>query len=150
MKVYKKENLDIEAFKKIATSISYQLKVGDIVCLHGNLGAGKTQFAKSLISNITNFKEENVQSPTFNIVQTYKLKNDEGEIWHFDLYRLKDPEELIEIGLEEALDRAISIIEWPEIASEYLPEDKIDVIIEFSKEKNKRNIEIKSSKWLKL
>ena len=150
MKKYEFKSLDIEAFKDLFKAISHSLNQGDVVCLYGNLGAGKTQAAKYMISNLIDIDDEAVSSPTFNIVQTYKSSENTIEIWHFDLYRVQNVEELVEIGVEEAFENAISIIEWPEIAEVYLPENRINIFLHFSSEQDKRDIEIASYKWLKL
>lgn len=88
-----------------------------IICLTGDLGAGKTEFARAFI-NYALKKGTKVTSPTYNIVQIYELGKQ--KLYHFDLYRLESAEELYEIGFEEALDGGICLIEWPEIAQEIL------------------------------
>lgn len=84
-----------------------------IICLEGDLGAGKTEFARALI-NYAAKKETKVSSPTYNIVQIYELEG--NKIYHFDLYRLESEDELPEIGLDDALNDGICLIEWPQIA----------------------------------
>ena len=92
--------------KKIGKSLSKFLKIEDVVCFNGILGAGKTFLCKAIINNITKIKE--VTSPTFNIVQTYPLyiEND-NEIWHCDFYRLDSYEEVQEIGVFEDLKKKL-------------------------------------------
>jgi tRNA threonylcarbamoyl adenosine modification protein YjeE len=97
--------------------ISYGKK---IICLSGNLGAGKTTLAGMIVRKILNDPDLNVKSPTFNIVQIY------DNVHHYDLYRLKNLEEALEIGIEESFENATSIIEWPEIIFPILP--KADVL----------------------
>lgn len=98
-----------------------------VIGLVGTLGAGKTFFAKHFINFLCDEKTE-ILSPTFNLVCSYDTKK--GEIFHFDLYRLKNVQELENIGFFDALREGICLIEWPEIAQEFLP-------------KNHRKIEIK-------
>lgn len=99
--------------KYIAGKLAIKCKAGDCILLKGDLGAGKTTFARGFIQALTT-QEEEVLSPTFSIVQSYKTK-EHGEVWHFDLYRLKSSDELQEIGFEDALAGGISLVEWPEL-----------------------------------
>lgn len=110
-----------------AQNLAPMLLPGDIVCLHGNLGVGKSVFARALIRALTKNPAQDVPSPTFTLVQTYD--SPAGEIWHFDLYRLKNPEEVYELGWEDALSGAISIIEWPERLGPLLPAARTDIHI---------------------
>ncbi|WP_298325966.1 tRNA (adenosine(37)-N6)-threonylcarbamoyltransferase complex ATPase subunit type 1 TsaE [Asticcacaulis sp.] len=91
--------------------LATQLKVGDVVYLLGELGAGKSTLARGLIRGLTT-PDEDVPSPTFTIVQTYEGRD--FNIAHFDLYRLTDPEEVHEIGLFELADTHLCLIEWPQ------------------------------------
>lgn len=100
------------------------LQSGEAICLSGGLGAGKSCLARALIRALTSPGEE-APSPTFTLVQTYA--GPEFEIAHFDLYRLEDPEEAWEIGLEEALDHGAALIEWPERLEGRLPADRLDL-----------------------
>lgn len=88
-----------------------------ILLLKGNLGAGKTTFSQVLVKKLGS--DDEVSSPTYSIVNEYKAP--EGKIFHFDLYRMNDLEEIYDIGIEEYLDSGLlSIIEWPEIYEEEL------------------------------
>lgn len=120
---------------KFAARLVPSLKVGDVIELRGDLGAGKTTLAKSVIRILAGTDTE-VTSPTFNLVQLYDTPL--FTIWHFDLYRLKSPHELVEIGLDEALDSGVSLIEWPEIASHLLPKERL--VINLSCGKNDERI----------
>ena len=104
--------------------------------LYGDLGAGKTTFSKYLIQSL-NPKIKDVTSPTFNIIQTYP--SDISEIWHVDCYRLKSKEEAYELGLQEAIGQFITIIEWPEIIEDLLPDNAVRIYFKF--EDGKRIIE---------
>lgn len=100
--------------QKFAASIAALVGAGDVLLLEGDLGAGKTAFARALISKrlaLANAPAEDIPSPTFTLVQTYVAG--ELEIWHADLYRLTDPSEAFELGLEEAYSSALCLIEWP-------------------------------------
>jgi tRNA threonylcarbamoyladenosine biosynthesis protein TsaE len=91
------------------------------VFLFGGLGAGKTAFAKFFIRNLLLNKEHEVISPTFNIVQIYETTK--GDVWHADLYRLKNSCEIEELGLLEAMQENICLIEWPELILPFVKED---------------------------
>jgi len=103
---------------------------GDVLALHGPLGAGKTTLARGFISARTQITED-VVSPTFTLVQVYNADDDDvgAPIWHFDLYRLKGPEEVLELGWEEALSGGISIVEWPDRLGGLLPAGRLDVVL---------------------
>ncbi len=111
---------------------------GDIYTLQGLMGAGKSEFARAFIRKLMG-SDIDVPSPTFTLVQTYE--SDKGLIWHFDLYRLEDEEEIYEIGWEEALSDGILLIEWPERLGSLMPKVKKAIQIE-SLDENKRKITI--------
>ena len=114
----------------------------DVIALAGDLGAGKTVFAKAFIRSLTN-ENEDVPSPTFTLVQTYDAQQDEQPltIWHFDLYRLKSPEEIYETGFEEALSEGVSLIEWAERAENLLPRNRLTIRLEMpAGQPDKRNV----------
>ena len=107
----------------LAARLAPLLRAGDVVALRGELGAGKTFFARAVIQALGG--PEEVPSPTFTLVQTYDLAP--APVWHFDLYRLARPEDAWELGLEEAMSEAISLIEWPERLGPLLPEVRLDI-----------------------
>lgn len=119
---------DIRATNELGAAIARLLHAGDIVALHGDLGAGKTTLARALITALGYAGE--VPSPTFTLVQTYDLSP--AAVWHFDLYRIDDPEEIIELGMEEAQADAISLIEWPERMDAQLPPDRLDIVLSYT------------------
>jgi len=107
--------------------LARRLQPGDVVLLKGNLGAGKTTFARGLIKQLT--KGAEVPSPTFTLVQTYHTEA--FEIWHFDLYRLQDESEIWELGIEEALEDGVCLIEWPQNIAGLLNGTELEVTLRF-------------------
>lgn len=105
-------------------------RAGDVIALHGDLAAGKTTLARSLVRFFAG-SDTDVPSPTFTLVQTYETPT--LEIWHFDLYRLEMPEEAGELGLSEAVD-GLALIEWPQRLGALLPQTRLDVRLDFSGE----------------
>jgi len=110
-------NLDLEGLKNFCKDVSLNLKKGDIICLSGELGSGKTTFARNLINSIFEKnklqKPGSIKSPSFPILITYELNN--FEIYHYDLYRISKNSELDEINIFEELNNSITLIEWPDI-----------------------------------
>jgi tRNA threonylcarbamoyladenosine biosynthesis protein TsaE len=102
---------DEAATAALAGRIAPFLRASDTILLEGDIGAGKTTFARALIRARLG-REEDVPSPTFTLVQTYE--DPEAEIWHCDLYRLTSPDEILELGLDAAFDGGICLIEWPD------------------------------------
>ncbi len=134
---------DIARTADIAGQLSYLSEKGEVIELVGDLGAGKTTFARYFINSLCG-SDQQVTSPTFNIVQIYDAVN--FPIWHFDLYRLKDASELEEIGLYQAFDEALCLIEWPEIIDDILPEDRL--LVKIHLENDKRNVVLEGfGKW---
>lgn len=114
-------NLTLEspgATCRLAQALALRLQPGDTLLLSGGLGAGKTHFARCLIQALL-LRPEDVPSPTFTLVQTYDGAT--GEVWHADLYRLADTAEIAELGLAEAFETAICIVEWPDRLGRDLP-----------------------------
>jgi tRNA threonylcarbamoyladenosine biosynthesis protein TsaE len=109
-----------------AKSCANSAKNGDIFTLQGPMGAGKSEFARGFIRDLMG-EDIDVPSPTFTLVQTYETPK--GLIWHFDLYRLKNADEIYEIGWEEALSDGILLVEWPERLGSLLPMDRKEIII---------------------
>lgn len=111
-----------EATTRFAEDVSLAIRQGDCLCLSGDLGAGKSTFARALIRAIADDPELEAPSPTFTLVQSYRLRL---PVSHMDLYRLGSPEELDELGLDDALAEGAALVEWPEKALELLPDDRI-------------------------
>jgi tRNA threonylcarbamoyladenosine biosynthesis protein TsaE len=119
---------DEAATAALAARISALVAPGDIIALKGDLGAGKTSFARAFIRARCDMHEE-VPSPTFTLVQIYQA--DALAIWHFDLYRLNRAEEAWELGIEEAFASGVSLIEWPELLESLLPQRRLGITLDF-------------------
>lgn len=115
------------ALVRLAEEIAFALMPGDVLALEGDLGAGKTTFARALIRALSGGLQTEVPSPTFTLVQTYETAR--FDIAHFDLYRLADPHELLELGLDLALKRGVAVIEWPSRAADLLPAERITLTL---------------------
>jgi tRNA threonylcarbamoyladenosine biosynthesis protein TsaE len=118
---------DQTATERLGRSVAARLGLGEAVCLYGPLGAGKSTLARALVRALAG-KDEEVPSPTFTLVQTYDGPH--FPLAHFDLYRLKSPDEAYEIGLDEALESGAVVIEWPERLGDALPIDRLDIRLE--------------------
>lgn len=106
----------------LAIRFGAYLQPGDTLLLQGNVGAGKSLFARALIQSLQT-NPEDVPSPTFTLVQTYETSA--GDIWHCDLYRLSDPDEAFELGLVDAMENDICLIEWPDRLGDLAPKDAL-------------------------
>jgi len=104
---------------------------GDCFLLRGQIGAGKSALARAFIRALLGPDVE-VPSPTFTLVQTYD--HGDVEIWHADLYRLSDPQEAVELGLTDAIDNQICLIEWPELLGDMTPDDALDIQLDVTKD----------------
>ena len=134
---------------KISNQIKKILLPGDTIFLYGQIGVGKTTFARLLINGFENekkLKKSEILSPTFNIVFEYEIK--EFTIKHFDLYRLKNSNDIKNVGLFENLEQSITLIEWPELIINK-PENRFDLFFEYAEEYNKRSLIIKTNGRLK-
>ena len=109
---------------RIAQALGRGLTTGDVLLLEGDVGAGKTHFARCLIQSRLAAPED-VPSPSYTLVQTYPVSG--AEIWHADLYRLSDLSEVEELGLMQAFDEAICLVEWPDRLGELAPEQALFV-----------------------
>ncbi len=111
----------------VAKDFAAELGPRDIVLIRGQLGMGKSVFSRGVVRALMRDETLDVPSPTFTLVQTYN--SPKGEIFHFDLYRLKDPEEVYEIGWEDALGHGIVLVEWPERLLDLTPKSAISVTL---------------------
>ena len=119
----------------IARKVASLLRPCDIVLLRGDLGTGKSTFARALIQALCG-KNTEVPSPTFTLVQTYETPA--FILRHFDLYRLKHPEEVYELGIEEAYAHGVSLIEWPERLGAILPKEALEIEFSYGSHENER------------
>jgi tRNA threonylcarbamoyladenosine biosynthesis protein TsaE len=118
---------DEAATAALGARLGAAARAGDVIALVGDLGAGKTTLARALIQHLIG-PETEAPSPTFTLVQTYP--GPDFPIWHFDLYRLNEPGEARELGLEEAVD-GLALIEWPERLGRDLPMARLEVRLSF-------------------
>lgn len=112
---------------RLARSLAPHLQGGDIILLEGSIGAGKSFFARALILSLLETPED-IPSPTFTLVQTYNAPK--FEVWHCDLYRLTSPYEAQELGLEDAFDTALCLVEWPDRLGDLAPKDALLLTLE--------------------
>lgn len=115
---------DEAATRDLARALAQIVHPGDVIALYGDLGAGKTSFARGFIRGFLG-QDVEVPSPTFTLVQIYEGAR--GTIWHIDAYRLKHPDEVWELGIEDALLDGILLIEWPERLGPHLPKRRLDL-----------------------
>jgi len=115
----------LAATQALGRRIAAHLKTGDAVTLEGDLGAGKTTLARAILEGLG--VREDVPSPTFTLVQHYETPK--LAVRHYDFYRIENPRELDELGLDEALDQGAALIEWPERARERIPADALHIFL---------------------
>lgn len=116
--------LSADETASLALRLGARLGVGDCLLLSGGIGAGKTHFARALIQSLLDVPED-IPSPTYTLVQTYMRQG--VEIWHADLYRLNGPDEIEELGLADAMQEAITLIEWPDRLGPYTPDNALRI-----------------------
>jgi len=118
------------------------LEAGDILLFEGEIGAGKTHFCRCLIQSLLR-EPEDVPSPTFTLIQTYEAP--EFEIWHADLYRLTSPDEVIELGLIDAFEDALCLVEWPDRLAELWPQNALTLSLKMTKVLGERNLTLRAN-----
>lgn len=120
------------------------LRPSDVILLEGSVGAGKTHFARALIQSLL-AEPEDVPSPTFTLVQEYETPN--GTVWHADLYRISAQSEVDELGLIEAFDQAICLVEWPDRLGSMTPRDALTVTLAQDGEGRRATLTWNDRKW---
>lgn len=128
---------------QIAAAFAGSLEGPALLCLHGTLGMGKSVFARALIRTLCRDETLEVPSPTFTLVQTYETET--APLYHFDLYRLEQPDDIYELGWEDALYEGITLIEWPERIQNLLPRRRTDITFRQGDGENSRLIDIKEN-----
>jgi tRNA threonylcarbamoyladenosine biosynthesis protein TsaE len=126
-----------QATEALGATLAARLKRGDVVGLKGDLGAGKTTLARAIIRAAAADPDLIVPSPTFTLVEVYDTPR--GSFWHFDLYRLDDPQQVYELGWEEALAEGVVLLEWPERLGRLLPQH-LSVTLELANDDGRRAI----------
>ena len=132
----------LEDTQSFSQKISQIINEGDIIFLYGEIGVGKTTFVRFFINhleNVNKIKNTDILSPTFNIVYDYNIGA--LKIYHYDLYRIKNCEDILQLGIFEASNNHIKIIEWPELIKPK-PKDRIDILFSYSKLMNSREVKI--------
>ena len=136
---------DTENLSKKFTKI---IKSGDVIFLYGEIGTGKTTFVRFLINHLeveNQIKKSDILSPTFNIVYDYQIGK--KNIHHYDLYRLKNYKDILELGMFDNSKEHIKIIEWPELI-EIKPKDRIDLLFKYTEIEDIRQVKITGfGKW---
>jgi len=132
----------LEDTQNFSKNISKIISAGDIIFLYGEIGVGKTTFVRFFINHLeveNGMKKSDILSPTFNIAYDYDIG--EIKVYHYDLFRLKNYKDILELGMFETSKDHIKIIEWPELI-ELKPKDRIDILFQYSKLKNSRKVEV--------
>ena len=134
--------------KNLSKKISEIINMGDVIFLYGEIGVGKTTFVRFFINHLeveNGIKKSDILSPTFNIAYDYDIGK--IKVYHYDLFRLKNYKDILELGMFETSKDHIKIIEWPELI-ELKPKDRIDILFQYSKLKNSRKVEVVGfGKW---
>jgi tRNA threonylcarbamoyladenosine biosynthesis protein TsaE len=130
-----------------AAAMAHHVSPGDTILLKGSVGAGKTTFARAFIQSIL-IEPEDVPSPTFTLVQTYETRR--GTLWHSDLYRLSSVFELEELGLAEAFQSAICLVEWPDILASDSPQNALTLAFEVAEDKRRVSTTYSDPKWAEI
>jgi tRNA threonylcarbamoyladenosine biosynthesis protein TsaE len=132
----------IKATKNFSNKISKNVRNGDTILLYGEIGVGKTTFVRFLINHLeikNGLKKSNILSPTFNIVYDYNIGK--TQIEHYDLFRLKNYKDILELGIFENIKSNIKIIEWPELIKRK-PKNRIEILFKYSNLVNSREVKI--------
>ena len=142
------EFASVEDTQNFSKKISKIIKPGDIIFLYGEIGVGKTTFVRFLINHLeveNKILKSDILSPTFNIVYDYDIGK--IKILHYDLYRLKNYNDILELGMFENSTKNIIIVEWPELIKPK-PKDRIDILFQYLKSENSRKVKaVGFGKW---
>ena len=134
--------------QNLSKKISKILKNGDVIFLYGEIGVGKTTFVRFLINHLeveNGIQKSDILSPTFNIAYDYDIGK--TKVYHYDLYRLRNNNDILELGMFESLKNHIKIIEWPDLIKNK-PNDRIEFFFKYSNLMNSRKVEIMGfGKW---
>jgi len=134
--------------KNLSKKISKIIKAGDVIFLYGEIGVGKTTFVRFFINHLeveNGIKKSDILSPTFNIAYDYNIGK--IKVYHYDLFRLKNYKDILELGMFETSKDHINIIEWPDLIL-LKPKDRIDILFKYSKLKDSRKVEVVGfGKW---
>lgn len=122
---------------RVAAALGSTLSKGDVILLEGDIGTGKTLFARQMIQSLQT-NPEDVPSPSYTLVQIYDTEL--GQIWHTDLYRLSRPDDVVELGLPAAFQDEICLVEWPDRLGEYTPADALWIRFDLGAEADSRRI----------
>ena len=138
----------LENLKSLSVTIAKKLSKSDCIFLIGEIGAGKTTFTRYLMNYLqekNNIKQTDILSPTFNLLYEYDIKN--YKIMHYDLYRLKDSQEVMQLDIFNEISETVKIIEWPELIKNNI-DNRIELKFYHTTIENERNLEIKGyGKW---
>ena len=125
---------NLKATTNLADALAPLLRPGDVVTLEGSIGIGKTTFIRALLETLGCIEE--VPSPTFNLLHTYELGS--VTFWHFDLFRIEHSSDVYELGVEDALENGICLIEWPKIMAALLPTERLELEFFYKDECSRR------------
>lgn len=126
-----------DATASAATLLAKELQPGDTILLHGSVGAGKTHFARAVVKSLL-VAPEDVPSPTFTLVQTYHTRV--GALWHSDLYRIAGIDEIEELGLLDAFENAVCLVEWPDRLGSLCPDSALNIFLEDGSNEDTRKL----------
>ena len=131
-----------QATEQFARQLAPVLQGGDVIALWGDLGVGKSTLSRAIIQHLCG-ADTTVPSPTFTLVQTYKVQSPptpDFDIWHMDMYRLNEPDEAYELGIQDAFASACCLIEWADKLGHLLPDNRIDIMMAYDGHDNARTI----------
>jgi len=130
---------DEAATERLGTALAARLRPRDVVALEGGLGAGKTTLARAILRAAAGDPALIVPSPTFTLVEVYETRR--GSFWHFDLYRLDEPEQVFELGWEEARIDGVALVEWADRLGPLLPRERLTISLSVTGESRLATLE---------